>query len=304
MSTASSAVETQLSLIPNFPKWCKRTEVSLKLERDELSFKEWAAVFDTLRKNGKSHQWQIGDHLNLGESWFGEDYTQVIDPNEELEREEDSGETYRQYQQVSCRIEIGRRLPKISWSHHQAIAYLERSIQDYWLERLATERISLRALRKALREAKAMEVEHVSDLAVLQDPEVRAWLEADIQRQRDEEPNIPVQASFLRNMMHARIGQAQWQLDRTVEGDCLIVREAVKELLGSADQIFMWLQNRNYFMSPPDLDDRLDLLVGQGRIKETQEEGRKKGQKGGMKTVYLPIRNPMDVDEDFDEEAD
>lgn len=141
-------------------------------------------------------------------------------------------------------------------------------------------------------------------IIVLQDPEVRKWLEADVKRQREDEPNVPVHASFLRMMIHSRIGQAQWQLERTVEGDCNIVREAVQELLGSADQISKWLNDRNYFMSREDIASRLKTLIEQGRVEEIEEQGRKAGQKGGMKKVYLPIRNSMDVDEDFEQEAD
>jgi hypothetical protein len=145
---------------------------------------------------------------------------------------------------------------------------------------------------------------HRDDLLVLQDADVRGWLEADVKRQREDEVNVPLQASFLRMMIHSRIGQAEWQLARTVEGDCNIVREAAQELLGSADQVSKWLQDRNYFMSREDIAARLQTLIEQGRVEEIEEQGRKAGQKGGMKKVYLPIRNPMDVDEDFEQDAD
>lgn len=305
MSVATAVLQTQLPLIPNFPKWCKRTEVGLEVVSERpLTFEEWSHAFTILDKTKRGHQWQIGDMLNTGEQCFGDDCYQVIDPEEELQREEDSGETYRKYQQVAERVKIGRRRPKLTFGHHQVIAFLEsEEEQDYWLDKAETEKLSVHKLRKAMK-GTSDEVEPVSDLSVLQDPDVRAWLEADIKYQRENEPNVPLQASFLRNMIHSRIGQSQWQLARTVESDCSIVREAVKELMGSADEVFLWLQHRNYFMSPPDVDDRLDMLVAQGRVKEIEEVGRKAGQKGAMRKVYIAISNPLDEEEDFDAEAD
>lgn len=303
MSTAVAAIQTQLPLIPGFPAWCKRTEVGLKIEsKKPVTLKQWMAAFTILDKTKRGHQWQIGDMLNEGETLFGDECYQVIDPDEESKLEQSTGETYRQYQQVAERIKVGRRRPKLFFGHHHAVAYLPPDEQDYWLARAEDEGLSVQKLRKAIK-GEADKASHEDDLKVLQDAEVRAWLETDIKRNREEEPNIPLQASFLRNMMHSRIGQSQWQLDRTIETDCNIVREAVKELLGSADEVFMWLQSRNYFMSPLDVDARLTLLVDQKRIKSQEEEGRKEGQKGGMKTVYLPLRNSLDVDEDFEKDA-
>lgn len=303
MSTASVALEVQLPLIPNFPKWCKRTEVGLEIEGKDVTLQAWMNAFTILDKTKRGHQWQIGDMLVEGEMRFGDDCYQVIDPEEESLLEQSTGETYRQYQQVAERIKVGRRRPKLFFGHHHAVAYLpSKEEQDYWLARAEAEGLSVQKLRKAIK-GEADKASHEDDILVLQDPDVRAWLEADIKRNREEEPNVPLQASFLRNMMHSRIGQSQWQLDRTVEADCNIVREAVKELLGSADEVFMWLQSRNYFMSPLDVDARLKLLIDQKRIKEIEEEGRKEGQKGGMKLVYLPLRNSLDVDEDFEKDA-
>jgi hypothetical protein len=137
-----------------------------------------------------------------------------------------------------------------------------------------------------------------SEIAVLHDPDVRAWLEGDLAEEQTKEPMVPTCAPWLRNMIHARIGQIEWQLDRTVEGDCRIIKQAVSETLGTDDEVFMWLQERSYFMSDPELEDRLTMLVESGQIRLKQAEGRKKGQRGKMVDVYLPVYGLNGDDED------
>lgn len=137
-----------------------------------------------------------------------------------------------------------------------------------------------------------------SEIAVLHDPDVRAWLEGDLEQEKAKEPQVPTNAPWLRNMIHSRIGQIQWQLDRTVEGDYRVIKMAVSETLGTDDDVFMWLQDRSYFMSDPELESRLEFMVENGQIRKKQAEGRKKGQRGKMVDVYLPVYGLNGDDED------
>lgn len=213
----------------------------------------------------------------------------------------------REYAQTYRVFQNGARAPILSFSHHVKAASAEDPILA--IQKAEDGEWSVHELERWIRtglepDQKPEKKKGDEDLKVLQDEAVKAWLEADIKYQREQEPNVPLHASFLRQMIHSRIGQAQWQLARTIESDCNIVREAVQELLGSADQVSKWLRDRNYFMSNEDVAARLKTLIDQGRIEEIEEQGRKAGQKGGMKKVYLPLRNPLDVDEDFEQEAD
>lgn len=153
------------------------------------------------------------------------------------------------------------------------------------------------AWREVLNKNDEPSSEHVEEISVLQDPAVREWLEKDIAEQIVKEQSTPTHAPFLRSMMHSRIGQSQWQLSRTVEGDCRIIRQAVAETLGTDDEIFMWLQDRSFFMSDPELDARLEFMVEQGMIRTKQAEGRKKNQRGKMVDIYLPVYGLEDDDD-------
>lgn len=288
----------------NLPDWCARTDVGLKITKP-IKFEDWQEAFHRLDRTRAGHQWWIGDHLNEGERMYGEDYLQVIDPNEEAERAENNpSETYQTYMRVACRIPARRRLREVSWSHHQTVAYLESDEeQDYWLARVRDERISVHKLRKLIKGEPQAEVEPDPDLFVLQDPAVRAYLETDIQNQRKQFADVPENAPFLRDQLVSRIEASQWQLSRTVESDCDIVREAVCELLGTWQQVFNWLKIRNRIISPPDVRAYLGTLVAEGRVIEEKDEKPNPLAKGTTSTVYKPKRNPTDDKKDEERRA-
>ena len=281
----------------NMQPWCVRTDVSLKITR-KVKFEEWQSEFDKLDKTRKGHQWWIGDHLNEGERLFGDECLQVIDPDEEAERAEDNpSETYQTYMRVACRIPERRRLREVSWSHHQTVAYLESDEeQDYWLARARDERISVHKLRKLIKgdEISETEVDPDPDLYVLQDPEVRQYLMTDIERQKVQLAEVPESAGFLRDMVHGRIDAIEWQLNRTVDIDLNIVRDAVSEVMGTWYQAFLWLKARHRIISPPDVRVYLGMLKEAGRISEEKDEKPNSAAKGTTQTVYKPKRNEYD----------
>lgn len=279
----------------NIAPWCIRTDTSLKITK-RVQFAEWQAEFNKLDRTRAGHQWWIGDALNEGERRFPETWSQVIDPDEEDQRQENNpSETYQTYMRVACRIEPRRRLREVSWSHHQAVAYLESDEdQDYWLARARDERISVHKLRKLIKGEPSAEVQPDPDLFVLQDVEVRSYLEADISLQRAQLEKVPDNAGFLRDLQYERIEAAQWQLARTVERDCDAVREGVAETMGTFYQVFLWLKARQRIISPPDVRVYLGMLKDAGRITEEKDEKPNTTARGTTATVYKPKRNAYD----------
>ena len=127
---------------------------SFKLRKNGLepigipSFEEWQEVGEFIRKaEGSVHFW-LGDWLNYGEQKWGEMYAQAID---ETGYEYD---TLRHDKAISERIELGRRRPNLSWSHHQEVAYLDSNEQDKWLALAENEKLTRQELRQNIKEHK------------------------------------------------------------------------------------------------------------------------------------------------------
>lgn len=286
--------------IDNLPPQWKRTTVGLELPPG-ITIQQWLKGVKTLEKTGKGYQWHHGDALVQGEQRWPEEWSQAIDPDEELrQQEEGNDETFRKYMQVASRLPAGKRFPQLTWTHHLKVAFLE-SMEErvFWLKVAVRDNLSSRALERAIKKAHR-EVTNAgpSDLEVLQDPAVRQWLDEYVALINEHEKSLPPQANYLKNMLYSHRDHVQRQLDRTVAIDCRIVKKAVALLRGTDDEIFTCLQTRGYFMSDPDLDDRLALLIGMGEVLKKQAEGRKKGQKGKMVDVYIPIRKDGDLEDD------
>lgn len=283
------------------PKWVKVTDVSLVIEKENLGFDEWAEVMGELFKRDKKRQWLIGDGLNIGESEFGDTYTQVVDPTEEAEKDEEGVETYRQYQQVACRIDAGSRLPNVSWGHHQAIAYLEPDRRNYWLGRLATEKISRYDLRRAVRREKRQQEKksgkrqpRVKEMDLIHSEEAQAYFDKYLEALKMLDENIPQKLPSARMMDHAHQGQVIWQRNRTIEADCDAIVEMFSGKEGTTgpetandSDISVWLNRNGYFISDYDLDDRLDLMVDKKMLNVLSvEESRQDGRRGVMISLY------------------
>jgi len=292
---------TEPDKVDNLPPTWKRTTVGLELPKG-ITIQQWLKGVKTLEKTGKGYQWHHGDALLQGEQLWPEEWSQAIDPEEELKQQEEGNEeTFRKYMQVSSRLPVGKRFPQLTWTHHLKVAFLE-SMEErvYWLKVAVRDNLTSRALEKSIKKAHKERNEDTGpgDLEVLQDPAVRQWLDDYRVLLNEHEKALPLQASYLKNMLYAHREHAQRQLDRTVAIDCRIVKKAVALMRGTDDEIFTCLQTRGYFMSDPDLDDRLALLIGMGEIYKKEAEGRKKGQRGKMVQVYLPFRTEDDDIED------
>ena len=312
-----SAIESDLELDSNvvviqtptpekpLPKWVKCSDVALVIEKPNLTFEEWQSVMNDLFKRDKRRQWLIGDGLNIGEAEFGDPYLQVIDPNDEAEKDEEGGETYRQYQQVACRIPAGSRLPNVSWGHHQVVAYLEPDRRDYWLNRLATEKISRHDLRRAVRREKRQSDKQntkqrqpkVKELDLIHSEEAQAYFDQYLDALKMLDENAPQHLPSAHMMNHSQQGQVSWQRNRTIEEDCLAIvemfsgKESVVGVAGveraSDSDISVWLNRNGYFMSDYDLDERLDLMVDKKMLDIlTIEDSRQENRRGVMGDIY------------------
>lgn len=298
--------------VPNLPSCFKRTTVGLEIQ-GAITFKQFMLAFATLDKTGRGYQWWIGDVLNEGEKRFGDDYAQVLDPIEEEKREnEGKGETFRQYQQVACRIVFGRRRPNLYFGHHHAVAYMPEVEQEHWLDLATNEGWSVDKLRKKIKKARegGAENDPALDLQILQDPVIRQWLDgyrSVIMNQDDElmeliKTNNLQGAKFLHRMTLAHTDQVVRQLDRTMAIDCGIVKKAVASMLSATSEVLSKaMRVRGFFMSEADLVDRLTLLVDLGEVKKEKAEAlRHEGAKGDVVWEYKTIQG-KGVEKDDDD---
>lgn len=296
--------------IPNLPSYVHRTEVGLIIDKRNISFEEWEAGFKILEKNDKARQWEIGDYLADGEKRFGDDYVQVIDPDDEQERDDDGkGETYRSYQWVAERIPFVHRCTNVPWTLHRDVASMDAKDRNYWLQRVsaaraAGEKFSRRRLQKEIKAAQnpAKEPETLTEaMRALHEKVVREELtEKSAETRRwAETPPDPLLSTVYRRAAE----MYEWQRDRTLEIDCVIIMQIFSGAEGTEgtdratdSYIPVWLCGHGYIMGDEELDDRLSLMV---RLKmltvETREESRGPNQRGTITSVYAPEKDYADT---------
>lgn len=117
------------------------------LHPENVEFAEWVAFGRRFGAIGRGCQWWIGDWLLYGTARFGERYAEAskitgYDPK-----------SLRNMRYVASRFDPSLRRDNLNWSHHALLAGLERSEQAYWLDRAATDRLSVDDLRCELRAA-------------------------------------------------------------------------------------------------------------------------------------------------------
>lgn len=109
----------------------------------EFEEKDWSAALDTVGKFGQSVQWILGDLLNIGgEREYKTDYQLVA------EKTGYEVPSLRNFVYVCANVELSRRRDKLKFGHHQEVAKLLPSEQDYWLKKAETEKLSISQMRK------------------------------------------------------------------------------------------------------------------------------------------------------------
>lgn len=113
-----------------------------------MSFEQWVLHGRRLGAIGRGVGWWIGDWLRFGNARYGEKYVQAS---------RITGydiQTLMNMVYVASSVDPSRRRARLPWSHHAEVAPLPPEEQDYWLDRVEEDRLSVRDLRLFLREAR------------------------------------------------------------------------------------------------------------------------------------------------------
>lgn len=110
-----------------------------------LNLDEWLYQGARLGSIGRGAGWWIGDWVNYGNAKFGEKYSRAAQV---------TGydiQSLMNMAYVASRLEIPRRRPNLSWSHHAEVAPLTVDEQERWLWTAIDQGLSVRRLREELR---------------------------------------------------------------------------------------------------------------------------------------------------------
>lgn len=112
----------------------------------EIGQAEWLATGRRLGAIGRCSQWWIGDWIRYGTSRWGEKYADAARVTGY------DVASLRNMAWVASQFDLSLRSDKLTWSHHVLLAPLEEEEEKrYWLERAASERLSVADLRLELR---------------------------------------------------------------------------------------------------------------------------------------------------------
>src|SRR6476661_6992142 len=111
----------------------------------------WVKAGHQLGAMTRCSQWLLGDWIRYGTARWGEKYTQAA---------RITGydvHSLRNIAYVAGRVDVSRRRDTLTWSHHAEVCPLEPDDQDEWLDRAASEGMSVADLRIELRSARRKE---------------------------------------------------------------------------------------------------------------------------------------------------
>jgi len=111
----------------------------------EMGQTEWLATGRRLGAIGRCSQWWIGDWIRYGASRWGEKYADAARVTGY------DVASLRNMAWVASQFDLSLRSDKLTWSHHVLLAPLEEEEKRRWLERAASERLSVADLRLELR---------------------------------------------------------------------------------------------------------------------------------------------------------
>lgn len=139
-----TVTETLLPVAPEGVTW---TQCSLTIDDPELGLDRYEELLRAAGAVKNASSFWIGDLVNFGERRYGERYAQAIDA---------TGLRYgtiANYAYVCSRVAPSRRIPILSFAHHEAVAKLEPAEQSEWLQKAAGSGWSRDELRDAMRDA-------------------------------------------------------------------------------------------------------------------------------------------------------
>lgn len=114
-----------------------------------LTFDEWLAAGEAIKKIDKFRNFAKGDWLIAGERKFGEMYSQALDD------EWGSYDKLRKLVWVARNVSLENRRDDLTWTHHHHVASLLPVEQKEWLEYASEQKISSNELKQALDQANA-----------------------------------------------------------------------------------------------------------------------------------------------------
>ena len=110
------------------------------------TFDELTSFVNSMSALEDGMQFWIGGCLNLAESLFGEQFSQLIPEGKET--------TYMVWKWVDSRVKPDTRRERLSFSHHALVASLLSERQVIFLDRAEAESLSVSSLRKLIAKEK------------------------------------------------------------------------------------------------------------------------------------------------------
>ena len=114
----------------------------------DLAVADWVEQGRLLGAIGRASAWWIGDWIRYGSARYGDKYVAASHVTGY------DVQSLMNMAYVSSHFEASRRRPGLSFSHHAELASLAPEDQDLWLDRAEAGRLSVRALRVELRNAR------------------------------------------------------------------------------------------------------------------------------------------------------
>lgn len=147
MTTVALQEHKELSLLGELELSGNLTLLGFSLPTD-ITFDRYEAIGRLFGTAHEALKFAIGDWLLEGTKVFGDDVYQAA------EATGISKVSLMQYVRVAERIQMERRHPLLTWSHHRAVVALEPDEQDLWLKRAAESDWSKSVLEEHIREQK------------------------------------------------------------------------------------------------------------------------------------------------------
>ena len=97
-------------------QYAEITSAGLKIGDNHLNFLDWQAMGDQLKTIEGSVKFWIGDWLNYGEAHYGEEFAQVLNPDNPQEMD-----VMRQAQRVAKAFPLNERHTHLSFTHHYQV---------------------------------------------------------------------------------------------------------------------------------------------------------------------------------------
>lgn len=235
---------------------------------DWVEFPQWERAGRALLIADQGIQWWIGDWLAFGEHKWGEKYAQAVEVTGR------KVQTLKNYVFVAENVHSSRRRDDVDFSIHAEVASLPAKEQERILAEAAGDPdATVKQVRHEVDKTKRRLGLKKTEIQVLQEPEVRDFLATYANSVKDWKNSVPAGAGFLKGMFESHVLEIQWQLDRTESGDRATIMQVFDEWERATDgDIFTWLNVRGYFMSDPELEERLAEMACIGHEVEHKEK--------------------------------